>query len=58
MNSSDNQSRSPRAFEVDASWYQAYWYRETQPKSRWPALLPFRLFVWAAVFCAAAYIVQ
>jgi hypothetical protein len=46
----------PRAFEVDASWYQSYWYAQApQSITRKSARLRLQLLACFAVLCAGAY---
>jgi hypothetical protein len=54
----DGMPRRPRVFEVDPSWYHFYWQQQPQRTPRKSAPPLFRLFMWAAVFCAGAYFVQ
>ena len=55
MTSRDNLPRSLRAFEVDAVWYQSYWYQPPRPSTEQSVRLPLRFMVWASVVCVAAY---
>jgi hypothetical protein len=48
-------ARSPKAFEIDTSWYQSYWYDRPEPQLR-KARAPFvQALVWVTVFVAGAY---
>jgi hypothetical protein len=55
MRGHNEMPRQPRAFEVDASWYQSYWYQASQPAPRKSARLLLRFSACFAVFCAGAY---
>jgi hypothetical protein len=48
-------ARPPKAFEIDASWYQSYWYDRPQPELRNPSFRSVRFLVWAALFVVETY---
>ncbi len=48
-------ARPPKAFEIDASWYQSYWYDRPQPALRKPSSRALQVVCWVAVFLAGAY---
>ena len=50
-------AKSPRAFEVDTSWYQSYWYDRPQPRPRKPSARFVQALVLGTVFVAGAYLV-
>jgi len=51
-------AKPPRAFEVDASWYESYWYDQPRPRLRKPTLRFVQVLVWAVIFGAGAYVLQ
>ena len=48
-------ARPPKAFEIDASWYQSYWYDWPQPELRKPSFRSVQVLVWAVLFVAGSY---
>ncbi len=51
-------ARAPKAFAVDTSWYQSYWFDRPQPEPRKPSFRFVQALVWATVFVASAYFVM
>jgi len=51
-------AKPARAFEVDASWYESYWYDQPRLRLRKPTLRFSQVLVWAVIFGAGAYFVQ
>jgi hypothetical protein len=49
-------ARSPKAFEIDTSWYQSYWYDRPQPRPRQPRARFVQALVWGTVFVVGAYL--
>ena len=47
-------ARAPKAFEVDTSWYQSYWYDRPEPRK--PSSRSVQVLVWAAVFFVGVYL--
>ena len=47
--------RQPKAFQIDVSWYQSYWYERPLPEVRSHSFRSAQVFVWAALFVAGAY---
>src|SRR5262249_4802106 len=48
---------SLKAFEIDTSWYESYWYDGLQPKPGNPSVRFFQAIVWFTVFAAGVYFV-
>jgi hypothetical protein len=48
-------ARPLRAFEIDAAWYQSYWYDRPEPERRKPKFRSAHVLVWAVLFVAGAY---
>jgi len=48
-------ARPPKAFEVDSSWYESYWYDRPQSEPRQPSSRFVQALVWAMAFVAGAY---
>jgi hypothetical protein len=48
-------ARPPKAFGIDASWYQSYWYDRPQRELRKPGSRAVQIVLCIAVFLAGTY---
>ena len=50
-------AKPPRAFDVDASWYESYWYDQSRPRVRKALPRFLQILAWAIIAGAGAYLV-
>jgi hypothetical protein len=48
-------AKPAKAFEIDTSWYQSYWYDWSQPEPQKPSYRFVQALVLAIVFVAGTY---